>query len=638
MVHSDSPAEPKRWIGIALAAVLIASLALRMWDSSQGLTGNRYFDERFIMKNVSGILKHGDFRPRHAFYLSLSYLPQAGVLAASESLYRVTRYRPFSIYARTSDGYSPTAYWLCRMVSVAYGVLSLWLLFVIGSRIWSPEVGLFAAAIMAAFPRHLLSSVEIKPDILVILLVALTLYGSLRAAWRPRLSRYLLAGLGIGLAVSTKYTGIAAALPLTAATIANGRRDRRPWLWLGLAAAVSVLTFLVLNPFLGVVFQFIPILVRGYAAQGVQEKSNHWVVWQRQVDFLTDHHGPLVAAFVGLGVGWLLWRLARPAPEDSAERRLGTLLVLSLLLGYSALHAGGMTLFRGQNYLPVLPASSLVAAWAMVELWRKLAGRFRALAWWPVPALLGLGLIGALFLQQARIVYVRVIPTNFALANRALLGKLEPFGLRHVVFEEGLGPFQVAGRPRRPLLTRVARLADLERAYLDRADFEIFPHRRLAGPQAELYRDRLARLPTAQIAVYSSRPFRSRGDTVVLLSHPWMPAGPKLEMRVRRPGGTADLVSRFPSGLVRPGETVSLVLWVPRDAAKPTERDLQLDPGARTVRVFDVGRRLSRYYRMSPRLQLGGQELRIRIAGKPGDRPRDFGIEVYRWRPPSAAR
>ena len=141
MVSSDSQAEPKRWIGIALLGLLLISFALRTWDASQGLNASRYYDERFPLKNVSGLLLHGEFRPRHAFYLSLSYLPQTAVLAASQWLFHVTRYEPFSIYRATSDGYSPTAYWLCRMINVIYGTLSLWLLFLIGRRIYSPGWG-----------------------------------------------------------------------------------------------------------------------------------------------------------------------------------------------------------------------------------------------------------------------------------------------------------------------------------------------------------------------------------------------------------------------------------------------------------------------------------------------------------------
>jgi 4-amino-4-deoxy-L-arabinose transferase-like glycosyltransferase len=634
----DEERDPKAWIGIALAALLIVSFALRTWDASQGLNSRRYYDERFPLKNVSALLKHGELRPRHTFYLSLSYLPQAGVLAVSEWLYGITRYQPFSIYGRTGDGYSPTAYWLCRMVNVFYGTLSLWLLFLIGRRIDSPEVGLIAAAVFAAFPRHVLSSVEFKPDILVILLVTLTFCWTLAAAFRPSLRRFLLAGVGVGLAVSTKYTGVASAIPVIAAALANGWRDRRQWLRLVLAGVASVVTFVILNPFLGVVFEFIPKLVDGYAAKGVTEKSNRWVVFQRQVEFLVEHHGPLVAAFVGLGIVWLLWRLARPAPQDTRAWRLGWVLALSLLLGYSIVHSLGMTLFRGQNYLPVVPASSLIAGWAMVEAWRTLARRARWLAWEPIAAAAGILLVALLTFYQGRIVYSRVVPTNFAVVNGTLMDELDPVGLRHVVYERALGAFESGGKPRRPLVSRVELLAKEDPRALDRADVEVFPHSRLSGPQADFYRARLARVPKARVETVTSQPFRSRGEPVVVVHHPWVMRGEPLEMRMRRPDQVPYLVGRLPEGILKPGETVSLHLWVPREAMKRKTWDLRLDPGGRVAPAFDTGRRLNRFFRLSPRFQLTGQEVRVRVPAVASDRPRGFGVEIYRWRPaPSPA-
>ena len=634
MVHPDSQAEPKRWIGIALLGLLLISFALRTWDASQGLNASRYYDERFPLKNVSGLLLHGEFRPRHAFYLSLSYLPQTAVLAASQWLFQVTRYEPFSIYRATSDGYSPTAYWLCRMINVIYGTLSLWVLFLIGWRIYSSGVGLLAAAILAAFGRHVLSSSEFKPDILVIFLVTLTVYWTLGAAFRPSLRRFLLVGVGVGLGVSTKYTGIAGAIPITAAVLAEGRRDRRQWLWLLLAGVASVVTFVALNPFLDVVFEFIPKLVHGYAAKGVEERSNHWVVFERQVRFLIEQHGPIVTAFVGLGVAGLLWRIFRPAPEDGRERRLGSILILSLLLGYSALHALGMTLFRGQNYLPVVPFSSLVAAWAMVELWRFLAARLPWLAWRPVAALAGLAVGAALLAQQGRIVYIRVVPTTFERTNDALLAELDPVGLRHVVYERGMGAFDAGGKPRRPLLTPVPRLTTLAPDFLDRADVEIFPQRRLQGPAADFYRARVARLPKRQVEIVGDLWFRRRGEPLVILRHPWTLARDPVDLLVRRPEGNPPyLVGRLPAGIARPGEAVSLLLWIPRDSGDREVYELRLDPGGRPVTVFDTGRRLNRLFKTSPRFALTGTELRVRVPSTPDDRPRGYGLEIYPWRP-----
>jgi hypothetical protein len=628
---------PQRWIGIALAALLLASFALRTWDASQGLNASRYYDERFPLKNVSALLLHGELRPRHAFYLSLSYLPQAGVLAASQWLFEVTRYEPFAIYSQTSDGYSPTAYWLCRMINVIYGTLSLWVLFRIGRRIYSPGVGLLAAAILAAFSRHVLSSSEFKPDILVIFLVTLTFYWSLAAAFRPALRRFLLVGVGVGLGVSTKYTAIAGALPITAAVLTEGRRDRRQWLWLGLAGVASVITFVILNPFLDVVFEFIPILVKGYAAKGVEEESNHWVVFERQVQFLIQNHGPVVAAFVALGVLGLLWRTFRPAPEDTRERRIGSILLLGLLLGYSAIHALGMTLFRGQNYLPVAPFSSLAAAWVMVELWRLPASRFPGMAWlaWrPAAALFCLAVGAALLAQQGTIVYLDVVPTTFKVTNGALLAELDPTGLRHVVYERSLGNFDSGGRPRRPLVVQVDRLTAVPSTDLDRTDMEVFPQSRLDGPSADFYRERVARCPKEQVEIVGDRWFRSRGEPIVILRHYWTLAGDPIALPVQRPGGEAPfLVGRFPDGLAKPGETVSLVFWLPRGAEGREVDQVRLDPGGRPVPIVDTGRRLNRLYRTSPRFILAGTEQRVRVPGVREDGPRGYGMELYAWRP-----
>ena len=60
---------------------------------------------------------------------------------------------------------------------------------------------------------------------------------------------------------------------------------------------------------------------------------------------------------------------------------------------------------------------------------------------------------------------------------------------------------------------------------------------------------------------------------------------------------------------------------------------MRFDPGGRSIPVYDTGRRLNRFFRTSPRFQLTGEEVRLRIPSLPADRPRDFGVEIYRWRP-----
>ena len=293
-----------------------------------------------------------------------------------------------------------------------------------------------------------------------------------------------------------------------------------------------------------------------------------------------------------------------------------------------------MTLFRGQNYLPVVPFSSLVAAWAMVELWRFLAARLPWLAWRPVAALAGLAVGAALLAQQGTIVYTRVVPTTFERTNDALLAELDPVGLRHVVYERGMGAFESGGKPRRPLLTPVPRLTALAPDFLDRADVEIFPQRRLQGSDADFYRARVARLPKKRVEIVGDLWFRRRGEPLVVLRHPWTLARDPVDLLVRRPEGDPPyLVGRLPAGIARPGEAVSLLLWIPRDAE---DRGRTSSGSIRAAASGGVR------YRPPPQPPVPdqpalrpdrGRAAGARIPSAPDDRPRVFGLELYSWRP-----
>lgn len=619
---------------MALAALLILSFALRAWDASQELQAGRYYDERYTFRNVSLILRQGNWRPAQAYYLSLSYLPQTAVLATSEALHRATGFQVLSIYSRTSDRYSPTAYLLARLCNVTYGVLSLWMLFLIGRRIFSPEVGLLAAAILATFPRHLLSSTQFKPDILVLLLALVTFYWTLQAALQPALRRFLKVGLGVGLSVATKYTGVGAAIPITAFVLARGWRDRRLWAWLALAGLTSVLVFVVLNPFLGVVLEFIPKLLGHYSGNARQRGSDHEDVLVQQGRFLLEHHGPWVAAFAAAGLVALVWRILRPEAGRepwTPERRMGASLALAHFVGYSVFHAGAMTLFRGQNYLLVVPFSSLFAAWAFVELWRALmerAPRLRALpAITPAVCLIPIFL---LLYEQADLVYERVIPSTWDKAAGVLAAELAPVELRQVVYEtQGGGTLRVIHGGDRAVTTGAPELARIDPARLDQADAEVFLRSRFQGELADFYRTREALLGGGRAQVVSGAPFRTRGEPVVLLLHPWSSAAPPEPLSLGRPAPARALAARLPQSL-HSHEVVSLVLWVPRDAG-PLD-SVRVEPGGRRLSLTETGRRGRRLRLVTPRFELSGQEARVRIPAPPDMPVRNYRLELHRWK------
>ncbi len=623
-----SPQRSPGWVGPALAALLLVSFALRAWDASQGLRAGRYYDERYTFRNVSLILRQGNWQPGQAYYLSLSYLPQTAILAASQALHRATGIQALSIYGKTADRYSPTAYLLARLCNVTYGVLSLWVLFLIGRRIFSPEIGLLAAAAMSAFPRHVLSSTQFKPDILVLLLALVTFYWTLDAVFRPSVRRFLKVGIGVGLAVATKYTGVGAAIPITGFVLARGWRDRKLWLWLILAGLASVLVFVILNPYLGVVLEYIPKQVTHYSGNARQRGTGHLDVLTQQVQFLVEHHGPIVAAFAAAGLLGLTWKVFRPA-DWSPETRLGASLALVSFLGYSAFHSAATTLFRGQNYLLVAPFSSLFAAWAFVTLWQLLAERAAHLR--TATAAVCLLLAALLVSRQADLVYERVVPTTWAAAGDALTAELAPLELRQVIYENQGGALRLTHGSDRAITTGAARLSKIDPATLERADAEVFFRHRFQGKDAEFYRGREALLRGGRAQVISGAPFDSRGEAVVLLLHPWVPASAPEQLPLGRPGPARALAGRMPTGL-KTGEVASLVVWVPREAG-PVDA-LRIEPGGRRLPLTETGRRGKRRRLVTPRFELSGQEERVRVPAPPDIPVRPYRLELYRWRRP----
>jgi dolichyl-phosphate-mannose--protein O-mannosyl transferase len=175
--------ETERWVRWALAALLVWSFALRAWAAGFDLTAERFWDERYGFQNIEALLATGSPRPANGFHPSLSYLPQAALLAASEGLYQATGREAFRV--RLGNGlFTPTAYLLARLLQALFGTLSLLLTYLIGRRLFSAKVGLGAALLLSVVPWHIRQSVIFKPDILLVLTTLLAFWWSLEAAGR----------------------------------------------------------------------------------------------------------------------------------------------------------------------------------------------------------------------------------------------------------------------------------------------------------------------------------------------------------------------------------------------------------------------------------------------------------------------
>jgi len=639
------PATPRGVVALLLL-VLASAFALRLWDATQGLASGAHFDERFSMHNVAGILRHHEWAPREAFYPSLSYLPQTLVLFASEELHALTGIEALSIDARSSDGWSATAYLLVRLTNVVFGTWSLWLVFVVGRRVFGPVEGLLAAAALAAFPRHLISSTHFKPDILVTLLTLLTFWWTMRAVARPSAAAFARSGLGVGLATAAKYTGAGAAIAPSALAVAQWRGwlasdedavaiPRRRWLplrWLVLAGVTAIVTFVALDPFLLRLLLYARRLSTGYAAAGADEGSDHWTVLRREGLFLLQHHG-WVAAFLVLGMAGLAWTLLRgpragerPWPR---ERRLGALLLLVQIVGFAVLFAVGFPLFRGQNFLPVAPFTSLVAAWAMVASWRAVARRLPVLA---RPALAGALLvvpIALLVRGQLDEVYAGVVPSTWEVAAQEIATTLDQPVIREVVYEGEPGLLRWSGRgPLALPAPSLLQAGDAPRL----ADAELY---RRDGAYAEAPRARASALDGSAREI-APRLFRSSGDTLELALHPWTPGAPLAMALAPAPspaatgptnGSQSALVAPLPATLAT-GTVVSLSLWVPR--VLPPPLTVRIEPAGIALDLYGTDRGHGDQRLLTPRFVVTQSTREVRFAAPPPG-PRPPRLEALPW-------
>lgn len=615
-----------RWL---LGALVVVSLALRAWHSSVELDSSHHYDEQFALRNVQAVVVEHTLKPSNGFYPALSYWPQTAVVAASEGLFRLTGQRWLTIFGQTADGFSPTAYFLFRLVNAVWGVLSLVALYALGKRFFDARVGLLAAAFLAAMPPHLAHSALFKPDILVVLLVALGFSRCLDAVAEPTRARYAWAGAWVGLAVSAKYTGVSLAIPLVAGSLFLGWKELRRWRWLFVAGAVSVGVFLVLNPYMPVVLRYLPRLWRIAEGKAEIENPSSWTIAQKIGVFLVEHHTRPV--FVLVVIGLVLFILRAVDSKRPRLERLPFVMMLAYVLGYSALWIALGKGFRGQYYMPVYLFTSLAAAWAAIRGWDALARRWPALSR-PVAVVTALA-VALVLVTAPTFVLARqaAVPATIERAERLLNASLPYLEQRVVYFERGEEPMRPKRKGNPMVAIPVSGLEDVPETELDLADAELFYADRLKAPSG-VEAKRLALWQGSARRIPSSF-FSARGPELVVLLHPWRRLADPEAMVLERDAGRGQRFTARAAAPLAAGETVSLVVRMPVVRGVPRPKTLEID--GRTVALFELGNNGKRVRYLTARFTqpLAVERLGLRFPPTP---PLEAAPEVnlLRWLPP----
>ena len=389
---------------VALAAIVALAALLRLWAIDFGLPLVTHPDEPLIVDAAARMVTAHSLNPHWYRYPAFIIDIEAGLLA---------------VVRRAGLDDAAQRRWALeagRLVMAAFAVATVCLTGVLGRRLArlagrsrravdadvdADIAGLAAAALLAVSFVHVKDAHFLKPDVPTGFFTALTLWCTLNAWERGSLSarQWLAAGVALGLATATKYTGAAAALvPALALALLAGRDLRallRPLLALSAAAA---LVFIILNP-------FAVLTPRAFlwSVDGVQAELTHYATghdgaegndtWRWYIlEVGRSGFGALPALLVACGVLAALVVLARTHAGDTA-RVLA--LPLAFIVAYYALIARYPVRFDRQ-LIPALPYLAVVGGFGVAEL-LHVARRYRGV---PRPALLALTLLALLSAPQ----------------------------------------------------------------------------------------------------------------------------------------------------------------------------------------------------------------------------------------------
>jgi hypothetical protein len=395
----------------ALALLLTVCLLLRLWGIKQGLPYSYNGDEdTHFVPHAIGFFGH-DLNP-HYFI--------------NPPAYSYLLYITFELWFGSGDAVrsayaaDPTAVFvLARVLSAVLGTAAVWLTWAAGARLFNRTVGLLAGGILGlgflpVFYSHLALN-----DVPTLAPVALSLYGVAGVIRWGRTRDYATAGIGIGLAAATKYTGGIMLLCLLAAFVsdASGESLRKSARRLALGAALALVAFIIANPY--------ALLDTSSFLSGVSHQAST-AAGQDPVK-LGTRPGSGITYYLwtftwGMGWGPTLAAICG-AVMLLARRRLGTALVLLPAPIAFIVFMGDQERFFGRWLLPVFPIVALLGAYAAFELGRWLV-RSRGLPVAPAGAIVGVLLLGQSFAADVR---------NDAVLSRAdTLNTARAWMVRHI--------------------------------------------------------------------------------------------------------------------------------------------------------------------------------------------------------------
>jgi hypothetical protein len=246
-----------RWRVGAVAIVIVVGAILRFRGITFGLPYVPHPDEPAIVNVAQRMLVTGDLDPHRFIYPSL-YLYLQALAYALHLVWGFAQgsYREVADLPPTTDliTTAPGIYLWGRALTALLGTGTIPLVYGIGRRLYGPRVGLVAATLLAFSPAMIDDAHLITVDVPAAFFTSLAFFWIValhqapvapdgRGPWWPMIR----AGIGVGLAASTKYNAALIVAPLVIVPLL--RRAAPPWRVWSVGASAAAVTCLLATPF-----------------------------------------------------------------------------------------------------------------------------------------------------------------------------------------------------------------------------------------------------------------------------------------------------------------------------------------------------------------------------------------------------
>lgn len=192
---------------LLLVILLLGGLSLRLAGLAYGLPYIYDADETLRVQQALDIFRNRDLNPHWFGHPAATTIYMLAALYGS--IFAVGRLGgAFGSVADFVQLYrtDPTVLYLSgRLVSVIFGVLAIWLIYLIARRLFNRPVALAAAGMLALSPVHVHYSQRIRTDVQMGLFLLAAFWFCLGILDKGRWRDYILTGVFCGLAVVTKY-------------------------------------------------------------------------------------------------------------------------------------------------------------------------------------------------------------------------------------------------------------------------------------------------------------------------------------------------------------------------------------------------------------------------------------------------